>query len=521
MYVEMAADRRREGARRRQRWVRPVIVVAAAALGVLPAGAFAAVPAALPAGCSQTGAVVNCTYGSTGAEQTFTVPAGVGSVQVSAIGAAGAPSFGGASGGRGAQVTGTLAGLAAGETLYVEVGGTPTHTGACFLAGRCIGGFNGGGTSSYGGGGGGASDVRTVSSTQPNSLESRLLVAGGGGGGGERGVPPCDPNLEGAAGGDAGAAGTTNSCPGVGTSVGGGAGTQVGGGAGGAPSGQSGILGDGGDGGGDGGGAGGGGLFGGGGGGDRVLSVGALSTAAGGGGGGSSLVPAGATASLTTAAPTITLTYSAVTSSTTSVTSAPNPSVYGQSVVFTATVTGNNPTGTVAFTSGNTTLCGAAALSSSGVATCTTTTLPVGTDTVTATYSGDGNDAPSHGSTTQSVSTATTTLTAGPATASLIGNGVGGVKVTGLSAKLTSKTTGAPISGQTITFTGTAGNVPLCTAVTDASGTASCTATLNKGYAGNILAVDDLVIFGYTATYVATSGDTGSTASGAVSFGAA
>ena len=64
--------------------------------------------------------------------------------------------------------------------------------------------------------------------------------------------------------------------------------------------------------------------------------------------------------------------------------------------------------------------------------------------------------------------------------------------------------TGAPIPGQTITFTGRGGNLPLCTVVTNANGTASCTATFDKGYAGNILAFDNLVIFGYTATYTPT-----------------
>jgi hypothetical protein len=145
------------------------------------------------------------------------------------------------------------------------------------------------------------------------------------------------------------------------------------------------------------------------------------------------------------------------------------------------------------------------ALSSSGTAACTTSVLPVGSNTVNATYSGDANNASSHGTTTQTVATATTTLTAARATVTLIRFGLAGVRVSGLSATLTNRATGAPIAGQTVTFTGRAGNQALCSAVTDANGTASCTAAFNNSYAGNILAVNNLVIFGYTATYAPTA----------------
>jgi hypothetical protein len=77
-------------------------------------------------------------------------------------------------------------------------------------------------------------------------------------------------------------------------------------------------------------------------------------------------------------------------------TSSPSGSTgYGQSVTFTATVTGTSgnpaPTGSVQFSVGSTIL-GSPQLTGSGtssVATVTVTTLPVGDDTVTATYSGD------------------------------------------------------------------------------------------------------------------------------------
>jgi hypothetical protein len=78
-----------------------------------------------------------------------------------------------------------------------------------------------------------------------------------------------------------------------------------------------------------------------------------------------------------------------------SVTSTINPSTYGQSVTLTLTVAGSGsgvtPTGTVTLTEGGTTLLGATSLSASGTATYTTSTLPVGVDTLQLNYSGDTN----------------------------------------------------------------------------------------------------------------------------------
>ena len=76
---------------------------------------------------------------------------------------------------------------------------------------------------------------------------------------------------------------------------------------------------------------------------------------------------------------------------TTSVVSATNPSVYGQSVTFTATVVANapgsgTPTGSVTFTNGSTTL-GTVTLSG-GTASYSTAKLATGLDTITATYNG-------------------------------------------------------------------------------------------------------------------------------------
>jgi uncharacterized repeat protein (TIGR03803 family) len=78
---------------------------------------------------------------------------------------------------------------------------------------------------------------------------------------------------------------------------------------------------------------------------------------------------------------------------TTTLTSSLNPSTVGQSVTFTATVTGNSPTGTVKFFVGSTSL-GFRPLSL-GVAALSTPRLVAGTHSITAVYSGDANNAPS------------------------------------------------------------------------------------------------------------------------------
>lgn len=107
----------------------------------------------------------------------------------------------------------------------------------------------------------------------------------------------------------------------------------------------------------------------------------------------------------------------ALTSTTTTLTSSPNPSVYGQAVTFTATVTsslGAPPNGeTVTFTEGTKTL-GTGKLNN-GLATFTISTLTTGgTDSVKATYAGDSTFASSTSAAVSQVVTpasTTTTLT--------------------------------------------------------------------------------------------------------------
>ena len=87
--------------------------------------------------------------------------------------------------------------------------------------------------------------------------------------------------------------------------------------------------------------------------------------------------------------------------STTALTSSANPSTSGQSVTFTATVTGALPTGSVTFADGGSPL--STVSLSSGAATLSVSSLSVGSHALTATYSGDSVNAGSVGSMTQTV----------------------------------------------------------------------------------------------------------------------
>lgn len=98
---------------------------------------------------------------------------------------------------------------------------------------------------------------------------------------------------------------------------------------------------------------------------------------------------------------------------TTTLTSDHNPSTYGQSVTFAATVTSaaGTPTGTVTFKDGGTTL-GTGTLDGSGQATLTTSSLPAGMHSITAVYSGTDNYlSSSSGVLTQTVNQASTSTT--------------------------------------------------------------------------------------------------------------
>jgi hypothetical protein len=154
------------------------------------------------------------------------------------------------------------------------------------------------------------------------------------------------------------------------------------------------------------------------------------------------------------------------------VSGSPNPSTYGESVTFTATVTrssgSSTPSGTVTFSEGGTTL-GSGTLSGSGAsatATYSTTNLPTGNNTIVAAYSGDANFNASSGtnSPAQTVNKATPTVTTWPtATAITYGQTLANSTLSGGSATpagsfawTTSSTApGAGTASQSVTFTPT------------------------------------------------------------------
>jgi hypothetical protein len=108
-----------------------------------------------------------------------------------------------------------------------------------------------------------------------------------------------------------------------------------------------------------------------------------------------------------------TISVSSTQTTATTVTSSKNPSSYGDSVTFTATIAPSpSGAGTVAFTDGATTLCGAAAVTGN-TATCTTSSLSVSGSphTITASYSGATGFTSSSGSVSQTVNKATPTCT--------------------------------------------------------------------------------------------------------------
>lgn len=419
--------------------VRRVALLISASLIALPAAAFnlasntgldlASAPACPAPTFSGGTATVTCNY--TGGQQTWTVPQGITSATFAAYGAKGGTW--GASGGNGGSAVATIAVIP--QDLYtIVVGGA----GAVGGAGYNGGGADGGGAF-HGGGGGGASDVRSAGA----ALANRILVAGGGGG-----ASTFSNSGGGAGGGLTGNGGGTEA--GYGTA--GGGGTQSGGGGGGGAGccgsgGAAGSLGTGGNGGsasaGSGGGGGGGGYYGGGGGGDNA-----------GGGGGSGFGPAGTTfgTGVQGGNGVVVITYTLLGSSV-ALTSSQNPSVYGQSVTFTATVSsaGGTPTGTVTFLDGGSSI-GTGTLAS-GVATLSTSSLGVANHTITASYGGDISFAGSTGS-----------LTGGPQT----------VNKANTSTSVTASINPS-LFGQSVTFTATA------SPVAPGSGTPTGTVTFLDG----------------------------------------
>ena len=168
---------------------------------------------------------------------------------------------------------------------------------------------------------------------------------------------------------------------------------------------------------------------------------------------------------------------------TTTTLSAPATSAYGTSVTLTATVasTDGTPGGSVTFLSGTTVL-GTGTLNSSGVATLSTTTIPGGTDSLTATYPATGNFATSTSAASSiTVSQATQTITFAPIASRPYGSAPFAVTASSSAGSnypvtITVQSGPAMIGGGTVTLTG-AGTVVLLASQAGDNNYSAATAT--------------------------------------------
>jgi len=201
--------------------------------------------------------------------------------------------------------------------------------------------------------------------------------------------------------------------------------------------------------------------------------------------------PAGAGPTTTTSPGSVTTTSTTTSTNPTTTTTLPgtttgvdssiNPSVSGQPVTFTATVTAKSPaagtpTGTVTFKDGSRTL-GTGTLDGSGQATFVTSTLAVGSHSISASY---GGDASFNGSTspkfTQTVKYGTTTSASSSANPSVFGQSVT------FTATVTASSPGSGKPAGKVTFNDGGTAITNCSNLTLNKGHASCpTSSLSVG----------------------------------------
>ncbi len=166
------------------------------------------------------------------------------------------------------------------------------------------------------------------------------------------------------------------------------------------------------------------------------------------------------------------LSQTVLTTTTTSVTSSANPSVFGQGVQYTATVAGGpSVSGTITFKDGGSTIAGCVAVvMTAGSASCTISPTAA-THTITAVYSGDANDTASTSPALTQVVTADPTTTVVTAT---LNPTVFGESVT-FTATVTANAPGSGIPAGKIAFQNGGANISGCSAVTLVAGVATCT----------------------------------------------
>jgi hypothetical protein len=487
--------------RPRMSLIRPSLrqILCATTVSALTAGLVVAMPTAADAATTTQCTPSTCTmsFSIEGSAQTFTVPDGVSALTVAVRGAQGGASRFGA-GGMGAAVSGVLP-VSPHETLSVLVGATGSIQG-----GRTVGGGGASFGQYYASGGGGSFLFDS---------DGNLLVAAAGGGGGaflqQIGGAGAAIGATGGTSGGLGYTGERNPTGGTPTAAGAGGGNSIGTGSPGDGPAVSGSPGTGGDGTRNGdpyypGSGGGGGYFGGGGGGYGQGAAGGSSYAA------ASLTSLSSTTGTNSGNGVVTLGWARQSASIGLAATPSDGITLGESVTLSASVAGDfgTPTGTVEFDLSGTPIsdCGSVAVTA-GTASCTTTSLPAGSDNVAANYSGDFVYAPA-ASTALSYHVAypaleitTSTLADGtvdaPFEQSLTATG-------GLAPYTWSVTTGDLPAGLTLDPSGTisgtptqAGDMtPIGLTVTDAQGTpyaASANLTITVGKATQTVAFTSAV----------------------------
>ena len=174
------------------------------------------------------------------------------------------------------------------------------------------------------------------------------------------------------------------------------------------------------------------------------------------------------------------------TATTTGLGSSTNPSVVGQSVTYTATVSPTPDGGTVAFKDGLTTIAACATQPlTSGIATCIATPSTAGTHSITAVYSGDAGFT---GSTSTALSqtvnqAATTTALGSTVNPSVVG------QATTYTATITVNSPGAGTPSGTVAFKDGGTTITTCAAQPVAAGTATCTTSPSTAGSHSITAV--------------------------------
>ena len=167
-----------------------------------------------------------------------------------------------------------------------------------------------------------------------------------------------------------------------------------------------------------------------------------------------------------------TLTQTVINATSTTVTSSVNPSVFGQSVQYTAAVAGGPvPTGTITFRDGGVNIGGCVAVVMTAAAASCTVSPTVGSHAITAVYGGDA----SHAASTSAA--LTQTVNADPTTTNITSTvtpSVFGQSVT-FTATVTANGPGAGTPGGTVTFKDGGISIGGCTNVAMAAGVATCT----------------------------------------------